>query len=131
MSIESRALHQRLHAAIEQRRPRGNLVPAQIMRLKMLKLIEEVTEAHTCIETGVDPYGSPQRVRQQFDDRDWLRAPWTYDPELVDVAGLKAELADVYVVLASLECELAALTGQEWDLQAAAEAKALADVDRR
>lgn len=124
-------LHAELHRLVEQRKPRGALNSAQIVRLKVLKLVEEVAEAHAHTPTPCPPDVSAEAAARAFHDRAWLREKWTRDPSDITIAGLKDELADVYIVLATLEVELHMLSGEEWSIQEAALEKARRDVVRR
>lgn len=124
-------LHTELHRLVEERKPRGSLTSAQIVRLKVLKLVEEVAEAQACVPTPCPRGAGAAYAAQAFRERAWLREPWTRDPSDITVGGLKDELADVYIVLATLEVELSMLTGEDWSVQEAALLKARRDVARR
>jgi NTP pyrophosphatase (non-canonical NTP hydrolase) len=120
-------LHQQIHAAVEQRITRGALTNADILRLKLVKLIEEACELSEYIHTPIR-YATAQTqalARASFTHRSWLR-----DDRHFDFEKIKQEIADCYVVLATMEQEIIALTGAEWDMQQAALEKATADRER-
>lgn len=128
-----------VHAEIERiillRHPRRDLTPVQVLRLRMLKLIEESLEAATCIalpkQTSAAIDALSDVVRPLFRERGWLSGGWVAGPPSADaLAHLKEELADVFIVVVGTALLVGEIEGAPFDLEHAALAKATADLAR-
>jgi len=120
---------QKIAALIAKRGYRDGWTPEQFIARQVVKLQEELGE----LTGGVDvPQWSlyamqlaAQRARGAFDNE----ALWNYDID-VNVNVMRSELADLVVVACVLAEALAEMSGQPFDVMAAALEKAQADVER-
>lgn len=128
-------LHEMIYALVEQRHPSPHLNASQVVRLGVLKTLEEALELAAAVALPHELSGPidvlTKAVRRCFRERDWLAGDWTQQGPVGDsLRHLKAEMADTYAALAHLERAVVVLTDEEWSVQAAALAKAVADRKR-
>lgn len=133
----SRLLQARLYALIEARRPLSDKNGPQILRLGTIKMLEEAAELAGSI--ALPQWMNPPidelylKSRLAFRNREWLDTPdgWTAkEPSADALTAFRAELVDLYICVLHLAEQHAMITGDDWDIEADALAKATADLIR-
>lgn len=128
-------LHRRLQELVEARHRRNSLQPIQVLRLRMIKIVEEALEAATCI--ALPARMSPaidaitDAARDAYRNREWIGQPWVFgSPSDDSIDHLKKELADAFITVVLAARTVVEITGEEWDIEQAALSKATSDLAR-
>ena len=128
-------IHEEIERIILLRHPRRDYTPLQVLRLRMIKLIEESLEAATCIalprELSLPIDALSEESRWWFRNREWLALDFVNQRPSDDaLAHLKGELADVFIIVVGTALLVGEITGEPFDIEQSALAKARADLGR-
>lgn len=131
-----RASYKEIRRIVEERHPRGEITTVQTLRLGAIKLLEEALEAATTIALPREMSGPiddlSDKARMYFRWREWLAYSFANErPSDASLAAMRGEVADVFIVIIHLAGLIEELTGEEFDLEAEALKKALADLRRQ
>lgn len=120
-----------IYSAVVARGYRAGWTPVQFAARQLAKLAEELGEASLCVELSGELAGliaaAGDQGRRTFDNRGhfcWQTA------DIDDINHLRAELADMLVVIMTLGETLNEIDGRQTDLMQAAVEKALNDIGR-